>query len=414
LERGAIPNPPAVKVRGPLFWAASGCHDKVASHLLDHEEANGLYSNPADNQAVFNEAVEKGSVEIMRMVWTRREVILNSRNQYNTTPLQSAAKKGHKKIIKFLIEEGALLDDHAQGDEALIAAASAGHLDVVKILCCKGKISPNVFDGNGRSPLSCAASSRDSSSNMENGLEMAKFLLSKGADPNHIAASDGPLHQAAMQGHIKMVGLLVEHGADPMRDINGWSPLTNALRYKSPGTIKLLLEAKVSDDSARKAWLDGALRYACRTGERGIVLQLLEAGANINAVEENGIPKGASPLLLAILHGHVKTAQLLVRRGARQDLADEKGRLALPLAADDGYEVLVRDLVRAGGEVDLKSGDNQDTPLILAAAKGHVKVVKCLLENGADKEVENKFGDMALDVAEEKGHEDIIKLLEQD
>jgi ankyrin repeat protein len=35
-----------------------------------------------------------------------------------------------------------------------------------------------------------------------------------------------------------------------------------------------------------------------------------------------------------------------------------------------------------------------------------------LLENGADKEAANRFGETALDIAEEKGQEEIVKLLE--
>jgi ankyrin repeat protein len=76
---------------------------------------------------------------------------------------------------------------------------------------------------------------------------------------------------------------------------------------------------------------------------------------------------------------------------------------------------VVRDLIRAGGEPNLKSGDNEDTPLILAAGLGHEKIVKFLLENGADKELANKFGELALDIAEEKtgkAYEEIVKLLE--
>ena len=60
----------------------------------------------------------------------------------------------------------------------------------------------------------------------------------------------------------------------------------------------------------------------------------------------------------------------------------------------------------------MKTGENEDTPLIIAASKGHEKAVKVLLANGADRELTNKFGDTALDIAEEGGKKDIIELLE--
>jgi ankyrin repeat protein len=414
LERGANPNPP-LKIRKPLYWAASGGHESVCRLLLDYEDATEPICTPADNQAAFNEAVEKGSLGIVRMISTRREVKFNSKNQYDETPLQSAAKNGFTEMLKFLIDQGALIEDHLQGDHALIRAAGAGHLEIVKILCSEGKVNPNVQDGQGRTALCYAAGLKKDGTSDEGGEEMATFLLEKGADPNLCGKSEAPLHEAASHGHLNMIRILLEHNADPIKDCNGWSPLTTAIKYSNPEVITLLLQAKISDADLRTTWLERALRYACRKGDRAVVLQLLKAGANIDAVEEDGFPKGATPLLLAILDGHVKVAQLLIRQGARQGIADEKGRFPLPLAAENGYDLVVRDLIRAGGEPNLKSGENEDTPLILAAGLGHEKVVKVLLENGADKELVNKFGELALDIAEEKtgkAYEEIVKLLE--
>jgi ankyrin repeat protein len=411
LERGANPNP-ALKLRKPLYWAATSGHGSICRLLLDHEDATGLISKQADNQVAFDAAAENGSLGILQMIFSRREVRLSNKNQYDTTPLQSAAGKGHTDVLKFLIDQGALLEDHSQGDRALLDSAHHGHLEVVKLLCSQGKVSPNVQGPQGTTALYFAAELKNTEGNQENGGEMAKFLLDKGANANPVDGSEGPLHQAASHNHLNMIRLLLEHGADPTRDGNGWCPLTTAIRYNNPEAITLLLQADISDPVVRGAWLEKSLRYACRQGERGAVLQLLNAGANINAPEETGYPKGATPLLLAILNGHTKTAQLLIRRGARQDLADENGRLHLPLAAENGYDLIVRELIRSGGEPNLKSGANEDTPLILAVAKEHEKVIKILLENGADRDAMNKFGETALDIAEEKGNKKIIELLE--
>jgi ankyrin repeat protein len=204
---------------------------------------------------------------------------------------------------------------------------------------------------------------------------MAKFLLDKGADPNSFRGTDGQLHKATSYGYLNMIRLLLEHDADPTRDVNGWCPLTNATNYKNTEAITLLLQVKISDPVAHNAWLESSLRYASRVGERGAVLQLLREGANVDAVEEKSVPKGATPLLLAILNGHVKAAQLLIHHGARHDLTDEEGRLPLPSVVENGYDLLVRDLLRAGAKPNLKSGPNEDTPLILAVAKEHEKVI---------------------------------------
>jgi ankyrin repeat protein len=98
--------------------------------------------------------------------------------------------------------------------------------------------------------------------------------------------------------------------------------------------------------------------------------------------------------------------------GARQDIPDCHNRLPLPTAAVYGHDLIVRDLIKAGGDPNMISGEDEDTPLIIATSNGHEKTVKVLLANGADKELTNKFGDTALDIAEEKGKKEILELLE--
>lgn len=407
LNKGANLDPPP-HLRSSLYWAASNGHETICRILLDHEDQTGRLSKSAEIQAAFDAAAENGSLSIMHLLADRRAASMNSGFQYGVA-LRSAAKKGHAEVLGFLIAQGALKDDHVQAEHAVIEAAYAGNFEPVKILCNEG-VNPNCRDTQGQTVLCHAAGLKDHNRN-ESGLEMAEFLLMKGADPN-LVGSDGPIHRAAIHEHVKMLYLLLKHGADPTKDCQGWDPLTNAIKYKSPESVTVLLQAEIKDKEARAQWLNCGLRYACRQGDREAVLQLLTAGSDIDAAEENGFPKGATPLLLAVLNGHVKTAQLLVRRGAKQDVSDQQGRFPLPAAAELGFDTLVRDLIRAGGDPNIKSGANQDTPLMLAAGKKHNKVVKVLLENGADKMLANKFGDIALDVAEEGGHKETIEMLE--
>ncbi len=49
---------------------------------------------------------------------------------------------------------------------------------------------------------------------------------------------------------------------------------------------------------------------------------------------------------------------------------------------------------------------------MLATANGHENVVRVLMGLGADKEECNKFGDVVIDIAEEKKDKKIIALLE--
>jgi ankyrin repeat protein len=52
------------------------------------------------------------------------------------------------------------------------------------------------------------------------------------------------------------------------------------------------------------------------------------------------------------------------------------------------------------------------TPLMLAAWEGHVQAVRLLLELGADPERRADQGVTARAAAREKGHEEVLRLLE--
>ena len=69
--------------------------------------------------------------------------------------------------------------------------------------------SVNHEAGDGETPMSAAAQDKR--------LEVARFLLEKGADVNHQSHLGGntPLMEAAKSGNVEMAKLLLEQGADP-------------------------------------------------------------------------------------------------------------------------------------------------------------------------------------------------------
>lgn len=392
-----------------LHWAAVDGGEDVCRLLLDCEDKQLVFFSPATHQSAFSAAVEEGHMVVARMLLERRKINVNAPGKYQRTALENAADKGKVDLVRFLIAEGALRDDKAPGETALARAATNGHLETVKILCLEGNINADAHLESGDTALALAA---DSAYN-ETTLALAEFLLEQGAEPNPTAKRrDGLLHKAAIRGELDFVKLMLRHKADPTLEGDGCDPLTYALRYDCPEVVELFLTVDIVDGAKRKAWLESALLYAARAGNRGAVLQLLGHGVDIDVRLTSGDPNGATSLLLATLNDHVQTAQFLVRRKAKQDIADDRGRLPLPSAVAGGHHLLVRDLLRAGGDANMTSGENEDTLLMTAVAAKHEKVVDVLLRNGADAELANKFGEIALDIAEEKDFEDIIKLLD--
>ncbi|MCJ1376569.1 hypothetical protein MMC20_007812 [Loxospora ochrophaea] len=409
MAHGANPN---IQPGGtaPIYWAAGSRHTSIFQILLDYDDSIGFVPTVEDNSATFRHAAENGNADIVRMMLERRKVRIDSTNQYGRTALQVAAGKGHTAVVRLLLENGA---DPEKGEEtgiSLINAATNGHLEIVKILCLQGKMSPNTqLGGTGSTALCHAAELRDERTYKEAGVEMVKFLLDLGANPNLSGQGRSPLDTAALHGYESVVRLLLDHGADPTRkDALSFTPLLSAAKYKTDKMVSLLLQVKIDDPATRAEYFESALKYAARNGQRETALSVLGVGGiNINTLDYNG----TTPLLLAIKGGHVPTARLLIRHGAQQDVPDKDGRLPLLLAAENGYDLVVKDLLRSCKTPNLKN-TNEDTPLCLSAAKGHEKVVKLLLEHGADPEMTNKFGETPLDLAEEHNHEKVVELLE--
>ena len=80
-------------------------------------------------------------------------------------------------------------------------------------------------------------------------------------------------------------------------------------------------------------------------------------------------------------------------------------------AAKFGHGDMAQLLLRLGAEADNKSENNIHTPLYYAAHKGHMGVVKVLLDGGANPNVETRNGWTPLHSAVMEGHKDVAKLL---
>ena len=80
------------------------------------------------------------------------------------------------------------------------------------------------------------------------------------------------------------------------------------------------------------------------------------------------------------------------------NMMDNDGNTPIGWAAEYGHKDVVELLIELKSDVN-KSGSDRYTPLMVAANRGHLDVVKVLLEHGADKELVNKYGRKAVDLA---------------
>ena len=104
-------------------------------------------------------------------------------------------------------------------------------------------------------------------------------------------------------------------------------------------------------------------------------------------------PQGETPLMLAALNNKLPLAKLLILRGAD---VNQAGWTPLHYAATRGHIEMMRLMIDNSAYLDAES-PNGTTPLMMAAHYGTPMAVKLLLEEGADPRLKNKLGLSAWD-----------------
>ncbi|KAM3607795.1 uncharacterized protein V6R79_014071 [Siganus canaliculatus] len=232
---------------------------------------------------------------------------------------------------------------------------------------------------------------------LEGSANTVDLLLKHGLNPlDSDHQGQTPLTLASKQGHIKVLSVLLEWAKrqEPQTavrmmehvDNEGWTALRSAAWGGHNEAVRLLLDVGADVDGC-----DGegrtALRAAAWGGHEGIVLTLLEYGAHVDRADS----KGRTPLIAAAYMGHHEAVEILLDHNAQVNLADGDGRTALSVAAlcvptaagVKGYGEVASLLLERGADPGHRDHDGM-TPLLLAAYEGNDDVVELLLEAGAD------------------------------
>jgi len=164
---------------------------------------------------------------------------------------------------------------------------------------------------------------------------------------------------------------------------------------RSPESKTEASEAVISGPLAEEA-----LRQSALDGDLEQVKQLLDAGTHINALDQ----EGHTALMYAAFNGYTEIVLLLLDKDAVVDRRDLLGRTALLYASTGPFPGTVKVLLDRGAEPNIVDSDEHFSPLMHAAAEGHLQVVKLLMEFGADPALTDVDGDDAEFFARQAGH----------
>ncbi|MFC1763443.1 ankyrin repeat domain-containing protein [Planctomycetota bacterium] len=351
----------------------------------NHEVADLLISRGADTSHVYvasylgkldqvKEYIESGS----------QQVSMSDKNGI----LWGAITGGHADIIEYILDHGADIKRWENVD----VAVCANRKHILELLIAKGA-DPNP--GRGWSPLHMTTF-------YYRRLEMAKVLLSHGADPFKspsytIKGPWDPMHYAIEIENKDMVQLFLDHH----RDTDLLPYAYYAMKENSKDVLPLF-----------EPYLEiSPIHLACFYGKLDDVKSYLEQGNDIEAQTIGGL----SLLQFAVVGCQMEIVDYLIAQGCNINSKASHGATALHFAANGNGkgEEMVQRLITADALVEAKDNDNC-TPFFysLSGASDDLGAAQVLLQHGADINIQSKGdGVTALHDAANRGSMDRIKWL---
>ena len=377
----------------------------------------GTLAAAADDAAVAAAAQSRDAAKVRALL--KQGVDVSAAQPDGMTALHWAALHGDMPLASMLLAAGANVRARTRlGDyTALHLASQGGHLALMQALIAAGA-DVSARTSTGATPLLFASRSGD--------VEGVSRLIGAGAavDAKESAYGQTALMVAAGLDRAEVVTLLLARKADPSitstaADLRSLTAPSDAAGRRPQAEAMAVAGATRPYAYNELIGAQGgltALHFAARQGSARAVRALLAGGANVNAASA---ADNTAPLLAAVINGHFDVAAELLDRGADPNAINEAGVSALyatinvqwaPIAAypqprahlqqTRSYLDLLKLLLDKGADPNVRinrkvwfSSYNFDqsnvdeagaTPFWRAAYASDVEAMKLLIAYGAD------------------------------
>ena len=355
--------------RTALINAALHGNPDIAGALLKA----GADVDAADDRGttVLMEAARAGAIDVIDVLASYApQADCTDRLGRTALMLASQSAQSDDVIVRRLLALGASTDIATpEGRRAVDFAAAAGRWTVVGLLDVDYPLPASV-DERAQGPTLARG---DAPGHLLDALRFGHWNV---VDAFSSIIRDWPMLQRAElflelaehdDAHVR--AWLLGHGVDPNASVASGDGLLSVLLARLPASLDAATQVLAAGAAAGGTGMLDSVLAALRAGDRhrdgleALALELVERGADIFAVDANGL----TPLQRCAALGNIPISQLLLERGVDANVRDRHGRSPLfaALAQADTAEVLVRSLIRAGADPEL-ADVNGETPLGLA------------------------------------------------
>jgi len=259
---------------------------------------------------------------------------------------------------------------------------------------------------------------------MSNNLKSIEYFLKLDLDVNQ-ADKGGvtPLTQCIMNNSVEATELLLANGADikltPKNNQN--SPFMYVVGNRNQKLFDLLCKSGVGVNHvdpqgdtplhivARGGWGWGGQNLDLKSQKTfaAMAKKLMEKGADANATNK----QKQTPIEMAMASQNFQVVDVFVDKMESLPKALTEDRSMVHWASEIGLVNTVKKVLSKSNDDINKKNSEGKTALMLAAANGHLAIVKALITFKADVNIQDEYGETALLAACWNGHEKIVNQL---
>ncbi len=180
--------------------------------------------------------------------------------------------------------------------------------------------------------------------------------------------------------------------------------------FKNEAILDILLDAGLGNETKGTFPDDCPLVFgAIKYGDKNSVLKLKKAGIDIQA--ECKTVTIQTPLIYAVKQENIEITDFyLNEEKTNPNQKDWTGKSVLHFAIDSDNEVLIKNLIKAGADLEY-SGYFNKTPLMYAVDYNNYIAAQVLIDQKADLNFKNKYEETPLSTAIKNNNLPMIKLL---
>ncbi|KAJ3449514.1 ankyrin repeat-containing protein [Anaeramoeba flamelloides] len=408
----------------PFLFSAKNTQFEILQFIYENSKVDINYQQTIKSNSALHFAVLNQKTEMVNYL-LENGIDTELKNELSLTPLNLAIKIQNLEIIKKLLKYNA--DPNSQdkfGQTSLHLCAKTCNYEILETLLNTGKININQKDYSNRTALFNAVTS--------NFIECINKLIEIGVEINsydnqglniiHLAIQESeliliqllekfikdkkqievskptkngvyPIHTATKRGEMKLINFLLGYGIDiDVQNHEGNTALHIAIQNTNVKLVKTFLSKNadsmiVNNKNQYPLFLASFLPVKDYSKSIEICYQLLQHNSFIDS--KNGEYQRVV-LNQAIIKKNLNLARFLVDYGARINVPDNEGNIALHFCCQSHYNNLASYLVKRGANPYCLN-KNKKTPLDFINNKNIKKKLVSNWDFFMNKKVESKF-----------------------